>query len=381
MGRLQRGHIYEASGAFYVRYYVTEIVDNKPKRVQRSERLCFKDEKYYAENAKAVKLLRDKFILTINEQDPARLNQQDITVGEYWEQMYLPYIKENLRPSTVDGYEQIWRQHLKSHVAEQSLKNYRTYMGSKLLTGLAKAVGRRTLAHVRSLASGIFTHAINSGFLESNPWHDVKVLAKVKPPEATAHYKLEEVENIISALVDHLDCQLVVALAFFLGLRPGEINGLQWSDVDKDWLHIRRAVVRGRVGETKTAESVATLPIIQPVKGIFALWREKSGNPSDGWVFPNSFGRPTDLRELVRRKIVPILKKKKIAWKSLYAGRRGAGTVLTELTGSAIAAQQILRHKNLAVTTGFYVKQMPEAGLKGMKLLEQAAAAAKAEGD
>ena len=380
MGRLQRGHIYEASGAFYVRYYISKIVEGKKERVQRSERLCFKDHKYYAPNAKSVKLLRDRFMLTINEQDPLRLNQQEITVADYWEQTYQPYINENLRPSTVSGYQQIWRQHLQAHFADESLRSYRTYMGSKFLTALAKKVGRRTLAHIRSLACGIFTHAVNTGFLESNPWHDVKILGKIKAPKATAHYTLQEVENIISALVDHLDCQLLVALAFFLGLRPGEINGLQWSDVDKDWLHIRRAVVRGRVGETKTAESVATLPLIQPVKDIFALWHQKSGHPADGWVFPNSFGRPMDLRELVRRKIIPALKEKKIAWKSLYAGRRGAGTVLTELTGSAIAAQQILRHKNLAVTTGFYVKQMPEAGLRGMRLLEQAASGAKPGG-
>jgi hypothetical protein len=33
----------------------------------------------------------------------------------------------------------------------------------------------------------------------------------------------------------------------------------------------------------------------------------------------------------------------------------------------------ILRHKNLAVTTGFYVKPSIEAGVQGMKLLEAAA--------
>jgi hypothetical protein len=40
------------------------------------------------------------------------------------------------------------------------------------------------------------------------------------------------------------------------------------------------------------------------------------------------------------------------------------------LTGNAIAGQQILRHKNLSVTTGFYVKEMPKEALIDMKLLE-----------
>ena len=41
------------------------------------------------------------------------------------------------------------------------------------------------------------------------------------------HYTWEEAENIISALVDHVECQLIVTLACFLGLRLGEIEGLR----------------------------------------------------------------------------------------------------------------------------------------------------------
>jgi hypothetical protein len=82
-------------------------------------------------------------------------------------------------------------------------------------------------------------HAVNLGVIESNPWHDVKMLGKVKSPQGTEHYTLEEIEDIISALVDHTNCQAIMALAFFLGLRPGEIAGLRWSDVEAEWLHIR----------------------------------------------------------------------------------------------------------------------------------------------
>ncbi len=43
MARYQSGHVFEAYGTFHVRYYVTEIVDGQPKRVQRSKWLCKKD--------------------------------------------------------------------------------------------------------------------------------------------------------------------------------------------------------------------------------------------------------------------------------------------------------------------------------------------------
>ena len=381
MSRYQSGYIYEASGAFFVRYYVSEIVDGKPRRVQLSHRLCSKDDKHHSRTCKPVRQECEKFMRTINDRAPGA-NERDITVTEFWEKTYLPFAESNLRKSTVWGYKQIWNQHLKAHFAEMTLREYRTHMGSLFLTSLAKKLGRHTIQHVRSLASGIFTHAIGvSEVIESNPWHDVKVLGKTKEPGETQHYTLEEAENIIRALVDRVDCQLIVALAFFLGLRPGEIAGLRWEDFDENAVHIRRAAARGVVGETKTKSSVASVPLIAPVRIPLNLWREKSGNPSEGWVFPSTTGKdsPLDLKSLVQRVIVPTLKEKKMEWKTLYAGRRGAGTILTQLTGDALAAQQILRHKNLAVTTGHYVKQIPTAGLEGMKLLEAAATNGKSE--
>jgi integrase len=127
------------------------------------------------------------------------------------------------------------------------------------------------------------------------------------------------------------------------------------------------------VGETKTKSSVASLPVITPVRIPLELWRQKSGDKTEGWVFPNAKGKPFDLRTLIGRVIVPTLTAKNIEWKTLYAGRRGAATILTQLTGDALAAKELLRHKNLAVTTDKYVKAIPEALLKGIKLLEAAA--------
>jgi integrase len=304
----------------------------------------------------------------------------NLTVVDFWEKTYLPFAEENLRHSTVHGYKQIWAQHLKSHFGQMLLKEYKTPMGSVFLTSLAKTLGRATIQHIRSLASGIFSHAVNLGHVESNPWHDVKVLGKTKAPGETAHYTLEEAENIISALVEHVDCQLIVALAFFLGLRPGEIQGLRWEDVDTTadadgvrWIHIRRAVARNVVGETKTKSSVASLPLIAQVLVPLKLWHQKKEKPTEGWVFPNSKGKPVDLRSVISRTILPALEKEGIEWKTLYAGRRGAATILTQLTGDALAAKELLRHKNLAVTTDKYVKTIPEALMKGIKLLEAAA--------
>src|SRR5580700_1732621 len=269
MARFQAGHIYEASGSFFIRFRVVEIVAGQTVRVQRSHRLCLKDERHPTTTSKAVRLLAAEHMAAVNAQTTPTNPANDQTVTEFWEKTYLPFAEENLRHSTVHGYKQIWSQHLKGHFSTTLLKDYRTASGSLFLTTLAKTLGRHTIQHIRSLASGIFSHAVNVGVIDSNPWHDVKVLGKTIEPGETAHYTLEEAEDIISALVDQVDAQLIVALSFFVGLRPGEIQGLRWEDFDTvpdpagiRWVHIRRSVVRNRVGETKTKCSVASLPLV-----------------------------------------------------------------------------------------------------------------------
>jgi integrase len=184
----------------------------------------------------------------------------------------------------------------------------------------------------------------------------------------TKHYTLEEIENIISALVDHVDCQLIMALAFFLGLRKGEIQGLQWGDVDAGWLHIRRSISRGYETTPKTQKSIRSLPLIQPVMGLFLLWRSKSKGV--GWVFPTERGTAITLKDTATHVIRPILREAKLEWKGFQAGRRGLGTVLRALTGNSTAGRDVLGHEDEGVTKTHYEGRLPEGAMGALKLLE-----------
>jgi integrase len=402
MGRIQQGYIYESSGAFFVRYYITEIVDGNPVRVQRSHRLCEKSEKYYARNAKSVKLLRNDFMQKVNTQQASgRSTQQDMTISDFWEREYLPYCEDILpltgkarkKPSTVRGYKQIWKQHLAQHFGKITLQEYEPSMGTQFLQSLTGTQGKTTLKHIKALGSSLFKRAVIREKIKVNPWHDVNMPDDVIESESTKHYTLEEAENIISALVDHVDCQLVMALACFLALRPGEIAALRWEDFDSENVNIRRSVVRGIVGTPKTLESVAALPLIDQVKIPLELWRRQSQNPKEGWVFPSRNETPVDLHNLIARVIRPHVEgqsecerckkvpKKSGVWKTLYAGRRGACTAVIENTGGNYAvAQALLRHKSMLTTLGVYKKAItPEAFRNGMKLLEAAATNGKVD--
>jgi hypothetical protein len=120
-------------------------------------------------------------------------------------------------------------------------------------------------------------------------------------------------------------------------------------------------------------EEVAPLgPLIAPVRIPLALWHAKRGNPARGLVFPNGDGQPINLTKFVERVIEPALEAKSVAFKTLYAGWRGFATILRKLTGASVAGRDALGHVSTATTEAHYEKPVPEAVLKGIRLLEGA---------
>jgi integrase len=242
----------------------------------------------------------------------------------------------------------------------------------------ARTLNRTPLKHVRAVASAIFAKACDSLILSTNPWNGVKIPDSARDPEDTEHYTMEEAEDFISALVDHVDCQLVLALACFLGLGPAEISGLKWSDIDREWIHIRRNRVQGTVTTPKTKERMQAVPIIDQVRVPLELWRTNAEN-TDGetWVF-------SDLHNMIQRVIKPhVLGDREckrcgktpaaaqVAWKGLYSGRRGAATMVIEQTGNAAVAQRLLRHKSMTTTLNVYKKSISDSAfVAGMRQLK-----------
>jgi hypothetical protein len=192
---------------------------------------------------------------------------------------------------------------------------------------------------------------------------------------------MEEAENLISTLVDHVDAQLVLALSCFLGLGPAEVSGLQWGDVDADWIHIRRnKPSHGEVGPPKNQERAAAVSIVDQVRAPLELWRGKCEATGDGdWVIvdlPNMINRvikPHVIGEKVCDRCEKTPKASTVKWKGLYAGRRGACTAVIEATGGNYAvAQALLRHKTMDTTLRVYKKQItPQGLLAGMQTFQK----------
>jgi integrase len=435
----QDGSLYAVGNTCYLKYY--NIVDGK--RVHKTIQLCKRSDVHdwwkkrgkWGFSSAVEKLQRetmDKIRAKAKAAEDSALaatrppKPEEMSVVDFWEMPILPicdangkpikgylaYLEEILpltgqprrKPETIRGFKQIWKQHLSGHFAgtppakPMTLCEYQPKHGKRFLRSLIATQGKTTLKHIKALASSIFSYAVEQEILTVNPWREVKIPKDAIESAATLHYTLPEVEDIITSLVEHVDCQLVMALACFLGLRPGEIAALRWEDFDADDVHIRRSVVRGVVGTPKTAESLATLPLPVQVILPLELWRRKSRSESEhteGYVFESKNATPVDLHNLIARVIRPhvegktkcipcnkIPKASGVRWKTLYAGRRCAATAVIEVNNGNLAiGQALLRHKSQITTATFYKRAVtPETLRNGMKMLE-AAATASGTGD
>lgn len=371
--------MFKASGAWHVRYYTTV----GGERVQKSSRLCAVDREHSSPKSKLVNMARREVMDAVNAEVRT---SDDVSIVQFYENRFLPYCEEvieltgrpRMKASTMRAYEHLWRRHLKPHFGTQTLQAYQAKTGTRFLQSLATTQGKSVIKHAKGLGTAIFKLAIRDEIIQANPFRDVLMPDDVVEPEATAHYTKEQTEKIIAALHAHPDCQLVVGLACYLGFRPGEIAGLRWEDFEGDDVKIARSAGRDGVDTPKTQDSVATLPIIPQVKALLDAWKVKSGNPSIGYVFQSRNGTPVDLHNMVARTIRPTLKKAKLEFKGgLYAGRRGAATLVIEVTGNAAVAQALLRHASMKTTLDAYAKVIGKAAFaKGMAQVSEAITAA-----
>ena len=125
-----------------------------------------------------------------------------VTISDFAERVYLPWVEMHKRPSTMKGYRDIWEDHLKPLCGEVWLKEARTYHVQGWLNQIAAAkLSRNTLKHIKSVVSGIFTLAKQQDYFQAeNPARDTAIDPRASEPEETYAYSLDELQTIIALL-------------------------------------------------------------------------------------------------------------------------------------------------------------------------------------
>ena len=366
---MQTGYIFKRGKSWVVKYYEPFVVNGHMQKRRVLKRLAPVCREY--QTAKSVEHLAAEILSPINGKTarPSTLE----TVKAFVDSRYLPHVKTEKRPSTYKSYCQAWNLLGKFVDPRLAMRGVRPSDILRLLKALADEKPRvqTTLNNCRNFLSGAFRYAIAiDSYPYANPVTDVSTPKGLKPKAGYA-YSLQESAAIIRAMPE--PAKTVVMLAAFSGLRHGEIRGLKWTDVKGDSFQIQRSVWGTQVGETKTIESQAPVPCL-PI-----LWKalaaHKKRQPEGEYVFAGErCGRPLNLANLVRRVIVPTLKKEELGeWRGWHAFRRGVSSALNEMGVDDSVIAQILRHGDVQTTQRHYIKTSSKQANDAMKTLADAA--------
>ena len=145
--REQKGTTVRLSDGFYIRFNR----DGEGGRTKVTERLCDLDT-----SAAKVKLLAKSHMSAVNNARHTSLKSTApapvLTVGAFWTATYLPWVKQNKRPSTADVYESNWRMYVRPEIETHPINSYTTVQACELLDYLVtkKNVTIRTAAPASS---------------------------------------------------------------------------------------------------------------------------------------------------------------------------------------------------------------------------------------
>ena len=315
-----------------------------------------------------------------------------VTVGDFVERVYLPWIDTHKRPSTAKGYQDIWQDHLKPLAERVWLRDTRTFHVQGWLDQIGGGqLSRNTLKHIKSVVSGIFTLAKQQDYFQGeNPARDTAINPGAAEPQETYAYSLDEIKSILAILPE--PAATAFAVAAFMGLRHGEIQGLLWEHYRDGEMYVSRSIWNGRTSEPKTRKGRAPVPVIRQMAERLEMHRLRSGNPQIGPIFANALGKPQALGSAVNRVILPALNRCEVCrkaesehrkadhthkrdgsipeWQGWHAARRGLGSNLYRLGVPDVVIQRILRHANVSTTTGYYIKTSANDVREAMMVLE-----------
>src|ERR1051326_7232043 len=398
--RKQNGTVIEISGRWYVRYYQHQNVGGTLQRKRLTH--CLGAVTTRGRHAPADIIEEaDRFMASINRsQIPA---ERIVSLADFVENVYLPGVKESKKPSTHHGYRDAWENHLKAVTSRDrmTLKDVKTYTVQKWLNQIGREnLSRNSLKRIQSVLSGVFKEAKRLGFYEGvNPVQDTAVNPKAAEPKETVAYTLEEIDSILAVLPE--PAATVFAVASYTGLRRGEIEALDWSDFKDGHIQVSRSIWNGRVSAPKTRKSCAAVPAIPRLADRLEIHRLRCGSPQVGPMFHNSVGQPLSVNNLLNRQILPALNKCRHCgvaegkahlkqdhdyqrddripeWQGFHAARRGLASNLYRLGVPDKTIQKILRHSDVSVTLGYYIKSTSLDVVEAMDKLEENLAAKSA---
>jgi len=282
--------------------------------------------------------------------------------------------------STQRSYQSVIRNHIAPAIGKLKASELTTKTVENLFRDMyANGFGAGTIRITRAALSAAYNDAVRLGDLVRNPVRNTKmpnVTAKSTKPLPRADW-----EKVYLEAMKNPRMHARIEVAGMLGLRPGEVLGLKWSDLDVDdcTLLIERQVQRtkgqGLVLKAVKQKTARTLKISkETVRILLAHKRHQSLNRAN-WIeindliFPNKVGKLGDEKS-DRLAFKVLLKAAGVADCQLYQLRKTAFTAMAGQTDLK-TLMEFSGHTQVSTIIGNYVFATSESMMSAVNGMDQ----------
>ena len=302
-----------------------------------------------------------------------------MTVGDYlldWVESHKSLVKH----STYRSYKSCIKNQINPRIGKLIAANLTTKAIENLYSDLvANQIGGGTLNLVHRTLSCAFGDAVRLGDLPRNPVLNARkpnlksVPTKSIPPEHWKKIYLEAMKNPYT--------HTRIEIGLMIGLRPGEVLGLKWEDINYEskTLTIERQVQRGASGSLEFQSvkqgQIRTVPLTTAQINILLSHKRYQALNKAKWtidenlVFPNSIGGKLDEKK-DRAEFKKLLKAAGVPDYQLYQLRKTAFTNMAQKT-DVRTLQAFSGHSQVSTLMGSYVFPTEESMLRAVSGMDE----------
>jgi integrase len=270
-------------------------------------------------------------------------------------------VLSQLKPSTAQNYRIHVRKHLNPRLGRFSLKDIQPESIQQLVAVLARSASPKTVRNIcvtlqsmwrSARAWGYVTHNIFEGIAMPTPIHAKRFF-----------FSAEEVEKIMTAAKEPQ--RTFYGLLAETGLRVGELCGLTWSNVDleRKLLIVRQSAWRGKLGGTKTSNSVRVVELseqcVEHLRDYLKSWRPNENQ----LLFATRNGTPWDANMQRKRRLRSLLRQLNIhipRGNGFHAFRHANAALMDRFGVPMKVRQERLGHSDPSITLGIYTHAVGE---------------------
>ena len=301
--------------------------------------------KALSESVTEARGLRDQYVKEILIYGEIQEPQPEDTSGPLFGELATELIKikeKEIKSSTLQDYKSSMNYHILPLFGNTPIEDIGYRDIKRFVANLSCSSKRinNVLVPLRSL----FEYAHLSGFIEKNPMHLVKSVKAGKPD--IHPLSMEEVNLLLEKVSPRYKNFFIVA--FFTGMRFGEMSALKWKNVDFKLgvIKIRETRVRGEEGMPKTKRSVRDIKILPPVVEALRDQRKCTMGKSV-YVFLNNYNFPLLPTSVSGRIWKPALKKAGLDIRRLYETRHTFATLMLDAGELPGWVQKMMGHETL----------------------------------